>query len=475
MALTTEEEAKVKKIITAYDNGKRLNELPVADSSNPFDLTTEVLDKSGESKQAGLAAMLPYAEDQCSYGVELDVTVSSSVLTRTGNMTLHKTLPIQSKMKGCLLSDEGKVIEYLNPTNWKAHKRDGSNGMVMVEIPAHWRRFYTNGNKRGVRISEYPIPGYHFVKKCYISAYEATIQRSTGKLASVVNTSTDYRGGNNQADWDALPKSQLGKPATSTSRINFRAAARKRGAGTQWNCMDYNAYITLAWLYYIEYGNLNCQLAFNAQKDSNGYAQGGLGNGVTTWDGTKWNNFNGYNPIIPCGTSDELGNASGEVAYTLEKAEGESSKVFTVPRYRGIENPFGHVWKWTDGVNIEVKTNSDGGTSKVYVCDDPSKYNDSNYTGYTLRGLAARAEGYAKEMIFGEFGDLIASVVGGGSTTYWCDYFYTNIGSNALRGVLFGGTTTSGDRAGFGYASSSHAPSYTYATVGSRLCFIPES
>ena len=110
MALTAEEEAKVKKIITAYDNGKRLNELPVADSSNPFDLTTEVLDKSGESKQAGLAAMLPYAEDQCSYGVELDVTVSSSVLTRTGNMTLHKTLPIQSKMKGCLLSDEGKVI-----------------------------------------------------------------------------------------------------------------------------------------------------------------------------------------------------------------------------------------------------------------------------------------------------------------------------------------------------------------------------
>ena len=180
-------------------------------------------------------------------------------------------------------------------------------------------------------------------------------------------------------------------------------------------------------------------------------------------------------PIIPCGTSDELGNASGEVAYTLEKAEGENSKVFTVPRYRGIENPFGHVWKWTDGVNIEVKTNSDGGTSKVYVCDDPSKYNDSNYTGYTLRGLAARAEGYAKEMIFGEFGDLIASVVGGGSTTYWCDYFYTNIGSNALRGVLFGGATTYGALAGFGCASTHYAPSNASASVSSRLCFIPES
>ncbi|KAA3702285.1 hypothetical protein F3F94_21130, partial [Bacteroides salyersiae] len=68
MALTADEEAKVKQIITAYNNGKRLNELPVADGSNPFDFITEVLDKSGESKQAGLAAMLPYAEDQCSYG-----------------------------------------------------------------------------------------------------------------------------------------------------------------------------------------------------------------------------------------------------------------------------------------------------------------------------------------------------------------------------------------------------------------------
>lgn len=78
-------------------------------------------------------------------------------------------------------------------------------------------------------------------------------------------------------------------------------------------------------------------------------------------------------------------------------------------------------------------------------------------------------------MIFGEFGDLIASVVGGGSTTYWCDYFYTNIGSNALRGVLFGGLTNHGDRAGFGFANANYAPSQTPATVGSRLCFIPES
>ena len=72
---------------------------------------------------------------------------------------------------------------------------------------------------------------------------------------------------------------------------------------------------------------------------------------------------------------------------------------------------------------------------------------------------------------------MIASVVGGGSTTYWCDYFYTNIGSNALRGVLFGGTTGAGAPAGFGFANANYAPSNAGAgaDVGSRLCFIPES
>ncbi|MFR7466632.1 MAG: hypothetical protein ACLUVG_20730 [Phocaeicola vulgatus] len=111
---------------------------------------------------------------------------------------------------------------------------------------------------------------------------------------------------------------------------------------------------------------------------------------------------------------------------------------------------------------------------KVYVCDDLSKYNDSNYTGYTLRGLAARAEGYAKEMIFGEFGDLIASVVGGGSTTYWCDYFYTNIGSNAL-GVSFSAVIRLMAVVRASVMRLRIRPSYSRANVGSRLCFIPES
>ena len=89
-------------------------------------------------------------------------------------------------------------------------------------------------------------------------------------------------------------------------------------------------------------------------------------------------------------------------------------------------------------------------------------------------GNEARTEGYVKEVIFGEGGEIMPSVVGGGSTTYFCDYHYTNIPtSTTLRGVLFGGHATNGAYAGFAFAHSVNAPSTTSAYFGSRLCFIP--
>jgi hypothetical protein len=474
MSLTAEQEAILLQIITAFQNGKRLSELPRIGDGNPLDLIVEVLDTDGESKQAKLATLLPYLEEQCAYGIEFDTAVSSPVCTRIGNLAFHKSLPIQNRVKGCILSDAGTVVEYLHPTNWKAYDLSGSRGQVMVEVPAHYRKFETDGTKRRAKISELPLPGYHSVPKKYISAYESTFERSTGKLCSVVNIGADYRGGNNQADWDNTYRSVIGRPTTLKSRTAFRTAARLRGAGTQWNCNDYNSYKDVAWLYYIEYANLNSQAAFNAQSDSNGYKQGGLGNGVTTLSSVEWNNLNGYYPFIPCGHTDDLGNFSGEVSYQVDLAgDGSNIKTVYANRYRGIENPFGHIWKWTDGINIEVKTDADGGTSKVYVCNDPSKYVDNGYTGYEMRGLEARAEGYTKEMLLGDFGEIIPSVVGGGSTTYWCDYHYTIITASSLRGLVFGGDALSGAHAGFGYAYSYYAPSYSSTNVGSRLCFIP--
>lgn len=478
MAFTEAQEATLLQLIEAFNNGKRLNELPEVTGTNPYKMIVEVLDEDGESKQAKLAALLPYLEEQCSYGIQFDTTVSSPTCTRIGNTDLHKSLPIQSRMKGCLLDDDGNVVEYLNPASWEGQTRDGSRGQVMVELPEHYRKFETEGTVRRVKISELPLPGYHLVPKMYVSAYEASVQRSTTKLCSVANADADYRGGNNTTSYDGTYRSLLGRPATNISRTNFRSYARKRKSSTtEWNCMTYDIQKELYWLFVVEYATLNSQAAYNAAKDSNGYAQGGLGDGVTTWDGTSWSNFNGYNPFVPCGHTDSLGNGTGTVAYEVLDAEGAVLKTFNVSRYRGIENPFGHIWQWTDGINVRISPtveNGGDGLSKVFVCSDPAKFNDSNYNGYSHVGNEARNEGYVKSVIFGEYGEIMPDVASGGSTTYHCDYHYTNIPTTeTLRGVYFGGHADNGAYAGFAYAASSGAPSRTDAAFGSRLCFIP--
>lgn len=81
-----------------------------------------------------------------------------------------------------------------------------------------------------------------------------------------------------------------------------------------------------------------------------------------------------------------------------------------------------------------------------------------------------------KKMILGEDGEIMPLEVGAGSTTYFCDYFYTNIPASGVseRGVLFGGTAYHGASAGFVSASTSSTASSTSARIGSRLCFYPQ-
>lgn len=420
-----------------------------------------------------------YHEDLFSYGIEFDTTVSSPTCTRIGNLTYHRTLPIHSMMRGCLLNDSGEVVEYLPDNDWTSSTRDGSRGQVMIELPAHYRKFETQGTKRRVRISQTAMPGYHLVPKQYVSAYQATVQRSVNKLASVVNNTADYRGGSNASAWDELAKSLLGRPASSISRTNFRAYARNRGAAGKnncgWNCMTYDIQKELYWLYVIEYATLNSQAAYNAQLTVDGYHQGGLGDGVSTWDSSSWNNFNGYNPFVPCGHTDSLGNRTGVVQYDVKNDEQTVIKSFSVPRYRGVENPFAHIWQWTDGINIQIRPASDSEPlSKVYIASDPAVFNDSNYDGYTYVGNEARTGGYVKTLIFGDGGEIMPDTVGGGSTTYFCDYHYTDIPSAVtLRGMFFSGAAYHGADGGFVCAASYGAPSVSYAYFGSRLCFIP--
>ena len=413
------------------------------------------------------------------YGVEWDITVSNPKPTRVGKMELHKELPLQNMMRNCILDDNGKVVYYLNAND--STKRDtgaaadltGKDGMMETELPDMYVRFEMDSNKCRHLQSTQPLPGFHLWRKGYVSSVEATVQRSTNKLASVCSTDVDYRGGNNNASYDGTYRSFLGLPATAISLNDFRAKARNRGS-VEWNANLYRMHKMIWWLFVVEYCTFNSQDAFNAELDENGFHQGGLGAGVTMWNG-DWNTFNGYYPIIPCGTTNPLGNHTGTVDYTVSNGD-KISKTFAVPRYRGIENPFGHLWKWTDGIKIIIQSEAAGGLSKMYICDDPSKFTNSGVGNYEYRGDISRKEGYVKQLVLGEDGDIMPLAVGAGNTTYFCDYFYTNIPSSgeSERGVLFGGFAVYGANAGFVSANANYTPTVAHAYIGSRLCFDPQ-
>ena len=417
------------------------------------------------------------------YGIQWDSAVADSACTRLGRPELHVSLPIQSRMRRCLLNDEGQVVTYLHAND--STKTDtggsadltGASGQVMVEIPAHYRKFEVEGTIFRCLLSEYALPGFHFVPLSYRSAYEASLDRTNNKLASVVNTTAQYRGGNNNADWDGTYRSLLGRPATVISLTNFRTYARNRGEaglnGAGWNCDVYEIQKACYWLYAVEYANLNCQLAYNAEPTSEGYKQGGLGAGVTSI--SDWSGYNSYYPFVPCGVTNSLGNKTGVVTYNALSEDGTTKYAAPVPSYRGLENPFGHIWSWTDGCKCNIQSAEQGGVSEFFVCTDPAKFNSTSYDGYEKRGELPRSEGYVKAMLVGEYGENMPQAVGGSSTTYFADYFYTNIPASgeAMRGVLFGGNANVGADAGLSCANANSAASHSNARIGSRLCFIP--
>lgn len=417
---------------------------------------------------------IPDLEERYAYGVEWDTASSSPDGVRVGNMQLHRELPVQSKMRRCLLDRDGGVEEYLdNELSWGGSYLDYA---VMTEIPEHWYKLYFNGTKFRKMLSEIPLPGYKHVDKFYISTYEARMYRTDNLLCSAAGASklsdpnsTNFRGGDNTAEWDDTYRSLLGLPVTNLTRDQFRQAARKRGSG--WEMYTYNAHKILFWLFAVEYATLDSQKPFNAQKDANGFAQGGLGPGPTQM--TDWTNFNNINPLIPCGYTNEFGNGSGEKAYVVKNASGGTHATLMANRYRGIENPFGHIWKYTDGANIQVTT-GDAGLSILWTTDDPSNFSDTSYTGYDKKGNICRTNGYAKKMLLGEDGDIVSTEVGGSSSTYWCDYYYAYTSANRMQVVLIGGNGDGGSIAGLACVNANLAPSAAARYFGSRLCFFPE-
>lgn len=423
-------------------------------------------------------------EDIYSYGVEWDTTVVDPTLTRIGNPLLHKSLPIQSQYKGCV-ANGAEINYYLNPNDWSQKADgtpsvlDGTDGTVRVHIPKFYGKSGVEGTKRWVRMSTIKMDNTWIeIPEMLVDAYRSTVDTTvsaTPKAVSVVNTTAQFRGGGNRTandtylDTDAF-RSDLGKPRTNISRANMRTYATN--AGSEMLCYEYYKWI-FYWAWVIEYATFNSQAAYNADLTAEGYHQGGLGDGVTTWDGTNWNNYNGYYPLTPCGYCNEFGNFTGVKDLVIPEtvindSTTVASKTFKVPRWRGFDNPFGDIWTNLDGIILERTAANQ--PSSVYTTTDPTAFGDDNTAKgkMTVASTEIASNGYTKDYDLGETGEIIPSVVGGSTTTYMCDYHWCNASSTALRTLIVGGYAHYGGTAGLGCFSSSYGVGSAHAYVGFR-------
>ena len=423
--------------------------------------------------------------DQISYGIEWDITVADSACTRIGNMSMHHTLPIQSAFKGCVAKGN-KIQYYLDPNDWSKKADgspsvlDGTDGDVRVDTGNVWYyKGFENGNKRQFRMSLTKVDDtWTEVPRLLISAWGVTLDRTNvnaPKACIVMNTSANYRGGNNDNSLDSyldtLPcRSNLGKPATNVSRINMRTYMANADNNQEILCYDF--YKAIVWCYYVEYANFNCQLPFNAELTSEGYHQGGLGNGLTTFSQQNARDrFNNFNPITPCGYLNDIGNFSGVKELSIPTIVINDSYTInaitlTPCKYRGFENLFGDYYKNLEGIILQKSdTNS---TNLIYVTSDNIKFDD-DILNKEIRGNEAKNNGYIKTFVFGNKAEIVAATIEATPIIYKTDYHYTDNSTNK-KTLLVGGNANDGDFAGFGYSNSLHGVDVASAGRGFFSC-----
>lgn len=581
-------------------------------------------------------------QEMLAYGVQWSEDSADPHLIRIGNMSMHKTLPIQNNMKG-VIAQKSKIIYYLDENDWRWRREpltvkltivdntivndifstkqyekqwlrigneevqvisidtttktatldktptltgeqtvelgavlNGYDGTVRVKVPKFYIKAYKDGLIRQVWVSTTKIDDSwaeqpSVLIDAYRSTYLNTVPENMGFLStlkteefiSVQNSNTYCRGGNNRVERDGMDtlRTDLNKPRTNVNITNFRPKQVDQ------HILSYFEYKNIFyWLYVIEYANFNSQETFNSDLTTDGFKQGGLGNGVTTIH--NWNQFNNYYPIIPSGYTNEFGNstniktietysfdystsqylniansygtdnsvidytkpnntilvtnikkttargiyinwydASGTHKYKVEGLQEGQSITFKsgsysvdvttdgeytiewdintrdartiwfnfigacnitlsvistssaqitltesdiqVPRWHGIEQPFGDIWTILDGFLMDA-TIIDTNQTKVYICKNPEYFSSTLTENYKLIGTTLYQDGWGKSWKFTSEADLLTESVGANSTSGRCDYYYITTPNMQLKQLSVGGYASSGSSAGLG-------------------------
>lgn len=220
------------------------------------------------------------------------------------------------------------------------------------------------------------------------------------------------------------------QPLANMTRATARTNSKNKGS--KWGQYDFASWCAVWLLYLVEFADWNSQATI----------------GVGICNGSSMSNTGGTDGMsYHTGTAASSRTATGAV------------------QYRNIENPYGNIWEWIDGVNF-----SDG---TVYVCTTPASYADDTTAGYTNAGTKVQSNGFIKAIGLSSAAPwaFFPTEVGGSETIYIPDYACCISGWRVLMvGGVYG---NSAGYVGLFYFHAYYASSNSYSYVGARLLFHP--
>lgn len=466
---------------TDQNNGNNLMSVNITTSDNKITLVDSLQEDTMEytnaqiygyasvSNNFGASMNIGSGEVVDWYGVQWSETSSNPDCTRIGNMEMHRTLPIQSMMKGYKVTTKQGNLPYMLrklEDDWSKtiggyyggthdNNFNGADTNIMVLIPEFWwiDDYSPSSKTHNLKICPHAKPGWNHHKEAFVGAYEGILTN------------------------DSFYSRKGVVPSVNVTREKLRTAARNNGNANEykWNIYTYNEHRAICHLFLVEYATRNSQKAVNTELTPEGFRQGGLGSGCTTGAAT----INGAQTwsFIPTGSSDSLGSGSGEVTVTIQQTDQSGSNTSTITRkcnrYRGIENPFGHIWKHTDDIISKYSIVSGKGYRSWSICENPINFSTNLTTKYTPICIEPVVTGYKTEIVITPTCDFFAHACTNGSeSTYWCDYNWDNTDTSE-HCLLIGGSSDTGGWAGLFALNSNDGVGASLANVGSRLTYLP--
>lgn len=268
---------------------------------------------------------------------------------------------------------------------------------------------------------------------------------SDNTAVSVVNYQPNLRGGTNDTSYDQYLgdnnfRTMLGKAASNITLSDMRAYTQKI-KGSQ--VLYYQIWNAIVWCYFIEYADFDVKKAFNSNLTSEGYHQGGLGEGLISID--NWNTYNLMTSIVPIDYTLSAGNNTKLISKPSHSFDSFVQKQLNVPCYRGF-NTFWYGDVWLNIENFISKYDSTSNKRKFYFTDNPNNFsNDINNKEHIIE-INLSLNGWAKEIAIGNNADLITNKVSNTSNYTNCYRWDDNdisvhttfVGGNAELGAYCG-------------------------------------